>query len=97
MCVAPQGEKFSIIVPTIPSNDVYERDPEVRQERRLLCLRWQERVAAADDWWAVSVNNNVACSAVQIWDLIVVGAGVAGSALAYRQGKVSCGKCRAQP
>jgi hypothetical protein len=26
---------------------------------------------------------------VQIWDLIVVGAGVAGSALAYKQGKVS--------
>lgn len=25
---------------------------------------------------------------VQIWDLIVVGAGVAGSALAYKQGKV---------
>jgi choline dehydrogenase-like flavoprotein len=25
---------------------------------------------------------------LQVWDLIVVGAGVAGAALAYRQGKV---------
>jgi hypothetical protein len=72
-------EKFSIVVPTVPSDDNYDRDPEVR---------W----APAAAWGSNSPQNChhhcLVPLSLQVWDLIVVGAGVAGSALAYKQGKV---------
>jgi hypothetical protein len=81
MCQARGDDgKFSVVVPTIASDDQYDRDPEVRKPL--------SGSALAVRCCSVLIRLH-SLLPVQIWDLIVVGAGVAGSALAYKQGKVS--------
>jgi hypothetical protein len=73
-------EKHSdiMILPSIPSNDEYGTDPEVRH-----CTHHN-----LTGGLGLAHGLKPVLISMQVWDLIVVGAGVAGAALAYRQGQV---------
>lgn len=75
----------SMILSNIPSKDDYQSDPEV-------CCSHQAGLECTLLFTTPSAFGNVTWSPhnffLQVWDLIVVGAGVAGAALAYRQGQV---------
>jgi hypothetical protein len=65
-------------LPTIPSSDNYDADPEVCSSSHLNLTGLLRLTHGA----------KLKPLFMQVWDLIVVGAGVAGAALAYRQGQV---------
>ena len=63
----------------VPSSSNYASDPEVGRSSPLRCCTLKSRA---------SLCRQAEAAALQVWDLVVVGAGVAGSALAFSQGKV---------
>ena len=69
-------------VPAVPSNSCYADDPKVRLP---VC---RMHIAAVP-----SCSGHQHTLFLQVWDLVVVGAGIAGSALAYSQAKVGQSLC----
>lgn len=73
------------VLPAIPSNNDFDQDPEVITA----VSGWRSRRPGCQ-WtgcMAYPAPAHAACS-LQMWDVIQVGAGVAGAALAYAQAKV---------
>ncbi len=80
-----QGQQGAL--PRIPSNDEYDSDPQVQRWHCGWAMQVARMLCGANNMALLQLHST------QTWDLIVVGAGVAGSALAYKQAGVSdCGR-----
>ena len=80
-----------LVLPAIPSDDRRSRDPEARRACATPTLAWTQRrpipgdrIAPLAFWGRVWLTG---LRPAQVWDLVVIGAGVAGAAFSYQQGR----------